>query len=174
GREPALPALPVQYADFAVWQRESLRGERLDGLLGYWLRQLDGMPALALPLDFPRPAVQAHRGAALSLELSGGLVAGLGRLSRECRATLFMVLLAGFAWVLGRFAGQDEVVIGAPVAGRDRAELEGLIGFFVNTLVLRCDCSGDPSYRELVERVRDSCLGAYAHAELPFERLVED
>src|SRR5581483_6186768 len=138
GREPALPALPVQYADFAVWQRESLRGERLDGLLGYWLRQLDGMPALALPLDFPRPAVQAHRGAALSLELSGGLVAGMGRLSRECRATLFMVLLAGFAWVLGRFAGQDEVVIGAPVA------------------------------------VRDSCLGAYAHAELPFERLVED
>jgi amino acid adenylation domain-containing protein/non-ribosomal peptide synthase protein (TIGR01720 family) len=174
GRGPTLPRLPVQYSDFAVWQREQLTGDRLEAELSYWRQALDGLPELALPLDFPRPAVQAHRGAGLQLSLPSELVERLTRRGRECRATLFMVLLAALGVVLGRWSGQDEVVVGAPVAGRQRTELEGLIGFFVNTLVLRLDLRGDPTFGELVERTREVALGAYAHAELPFEKLVDE
>jgi amino acid adenylation domain-containing protein len=174
GRGSVLSPLAVQYADFAVWQREWLSGERLGEQLGYWRGVLAGLPVLGLPLDRVRPAVQAHRGAGLSFVLPGRLVERLGGLARESGSTLFMVLLAGYAVVLGRWSGQEEVVVGAPIAGRNRAELEGLIGFFVNTLVLRLDLSGDPSFVELVGRVREVALGAYAHADLPFEKLVEE
>ena len=174
GREVALPDLPVQYADFAVWQRGWLAGDRLAGQLRFWRGVLAGLPVLALPTDRPRPAVQAHRGMGFGFVVPESVVGGLGRLSRESGATLFMVLLAAFAVVLGRWCGQDDVVVGAPIAGRNRAELEGLIGFFVNTLVLRVDLSGDPSFADLVGRVREVALGAYAHADVPFEKLVEE
>jgi amino acid adenylation domain-containing protein len=174
GREVVLAPLPVQYADFAVWQREWLAGERLEEQLGFWREVLAGLPVLALPTDRPRPAVQAHRGAGFGFVVPEAVVAGLGRVAQESRATLFMVLLAGFGLVLGRWCRQDDVVVGAPIAGRTRAELEGLIGFFVNTLVLRLDLSGGPSFAELVGRVREVALGAYAHADVPFEKLVEE
>ena len=174
GREVVLPDLPVQYADFAVWQRGWLAGDRLAGQLGFWRGVLAGLPVLALPTDRPRPAVQAHRGMGFGFVVPESVVGGLGRLSRESGATLFMVLLAAFAVVLGRWCGQDDVVVGAPIAGRNRAELEGLIGFFVNTLVLRVDLSGDPSFADLVGRVREVALSAYAHADVPFEKLVEE
>ena len=174
GREVRLPPLHVHYADFAVWQREWLSGTRLDEQLGYWRRQLADLPALALPNDRPRPAVQAHEGAGFAFELGEDVAAGLAAAARRHRATLFMALLAAWAAVLGRWCEQDDVVIGAPVAGRDRAELEPLIGFFVNTLVLRVDTSGDPAFGELIERVRDVALDAFAHSDVPFEKLVED
>ncbi len=169
-----LPGLAVQYADFAVWQRGWLWGARWAGPWGYGGGVLAGLPVLALPLDRPRPAVQLHRGAGFGFGLPGWLVGGLAGLARSCGATLFMVLLAGWAVVLGRWAGQEEVVVGAPIAGRNRAELEGLIGFFVNTLVLRVGLGGDPGFVELVGRVREVALGAYAHADVPFEKLVEE
>jgi amino acid adenylation domain-containing protein len=172
--EVMLPDLPVQYADFAVWQRGWLAGERLAEQVGFWREVLEGLPALALPTDRPRPAVQAHRGSGFGFVVPESVVTVLGRLSRESGATLFMVLLAAFVVVLGRWCGQDDVVVGAPIAGRNRAELEGLIGFFVNTLVLRVDLSGDPSFADLVGRVREVALGAYAHADVPFEKLVEE
>jgi amino acid adenylation domain-containing protein/non-ribosomal peptide synthase protein (TIGR01720 family) len=174
GREARLAPLPVQYADFAVWQREWLSGERLAQQVAYWREALAGMATLELPLDRPRPAVQAHRGAGFAFAVPAAVVEGLGRVARQAGATLFMTLLAGFGAVLGRWCGQEDVVVGAPIAGRNRAELEGLIGFFVNTLVLRVDLSGEPSFRELVGRVRQVALGAYAHADLPFEKLVEE
>jgi amino acid adenylation domain-containing protein/non-ribosomal peptide synthase protein (TIGR01720 family) len=174
GREVVLPDLPVQYADFAVWQRGWLAGERLEEQLGFWRGALAGLPVLALPTDRPRSAVQAHRGSGFGFVVPESVVTGLGRLSRESGATLFMVLLAAFAVVLGRWCGQDDVVVGTPIAGRNRAELEGLIGFFVNTLVLRVDLSGAPSFADLVGRVREVALGAYAHADVPFEKLVEE
>jgi amino acid adenylation domain-containing protein len=173
GRPSPLPELAVQYADFALWQREWLRGERLEGQLEYWRQRLEALPVLELPTDRPRPAVQRYRGAAHSFALSGSLTAGLRRLGRSEQATLFMVLLAGFKALLSRYSGQADVVVGAPIAGRSRPELEPLIGFFVNSLVLRTDLSGDPSFRELLRRVRETALGAYAHQDLPFEMLVE-
>jgi amino acid adenylation domain-containing protein/FkbM family methyltransferase len=175
GREPALPELPVQYADYAVWQRRHLRGEALERQLAYWKGRLAGAPGLLeLPLDRPRPAVQSFRGAHARLELPAGLLAGLQALARGGGATLYMVVLAAFQALLGRYAGSDDVVVGSPVAGRTRRETEGLIGFFVNTLVLRADLGGDPPFRELVARVREATLGAYEHQELPFERLVAE
>jgi amino acid adenylation domain-containing protein len=174
GRGVGLSALVVQYADFAVWQREWLAGERLAEQVAFWRGALEGCAGLALPLDRPRPLVQAHRGAAVEFGVSGEVLSGLSGVARESQATVFMVVFAGFAVVLGRWCGQDDVVVGAPTAGRTRAELEGLIGFFVNTLVLRVDLSGDPSLGEVVRRVREVALGAYAHADLPFERLVEE
>jgi amino acid adenylation domain-containing protein/non-ribosomal peptide synthase protein (TIGR01720 family) len=169
-----LGVLGVQYADFAVWQRERLSGEWLVGELGWWGERLAGLEGLCVPTDRARPAVQGHRGAGFGFVVDGGVVEGLGVVARGSGATLFMVGLAGWVAVLGRWCGQGEVVVGAPIAGRDRAELEGLIGFFVNTLVLRVDVSGDPSFVELVGRVREVALGAYAHAEVPFEKLVEE
>jgi amino acid adenylation domain-containing protein/natural product biosynthesis luciferase-like monooxygenase protein len=170
----ALPPLALQYADYAAWQRAWLTGDRLADQLAYWTAQLAGAPAaIALPTDRPRPATQSYRGDSVDVALSGELGRGLRELARGEGATLFMVLLAGYQAVLSRWSGQDDLVVGAPIAGRSRPETEGLIGFFANTLAYRVQLTGAPSFRELVRRVRTTALAAYAHQELPFERLVE-
>jgi len=175
GEESPLPELAIQYADYAYWQREWLSGETLSEQLQYWREQLAGAPLLPqLPTDRVRPAVQTFRGALVHEEWSGELSQQLKRLSQQEGVTLFMTLLAGFQLLLSRWSGQDEVVVGAPIAGRTQLETEGLIGFFVNTLVLRSSVSGNPSVRELLQRVREVCLGAYAHQDVPFEKLVEE
>jgi amino acid adenylation domain-containing protein/FkbM family methyltransferase len=175
GRESPLPDLPVQYADYAVWQREQLAGEVLDRQLSYWKERLGGAPELLeLPTDHPRPAVQTYRGAAVQVELSPELLERLQALGRSEGATLYMTLLGAFQVLLSRYAGSEDVVVGSPIAGRTRGEVEALIGFFVNTLVLRTDLSGDPSFRETLRRVREATLGAYEHQEVPFERLVAE
>src|SRR5438132_7385244 len=166
--------LMVQYADFALWQRQWLQGEVLESELAYWQRQLAGAPALLeLPTDRPRPAVQTFRGATHSFELSKPLSQALKKLSQREGVTLFMTLLAAFQTLLWRYTGQADLVVGSPIANRTRAEIEGLIGFFVNTLALRTDLSGDPSFHQLLARVRQVALGAYAHPDVPFERVVE-
>jgi len=165
----------VQYADFAHWQRESLQGERLETQLEYWRRHLAGAPAaLELPTDRPRPAVQTVRGAHEGFRVSAALTKSLKELSQREGATLFMTLLAAFKTLLYRFTGQEDIVVGTPIAGRNRVEIEGLIGFFVNTLVLRTNLSGQPTFQELLARVRQTALGASAHQDLPFEKLVEE
>jgi amino acid adenylation domain-containing protein len=175
GRPCALPALPIQYADYAAWQRRALSGDVLDAQLAYWKEQLAGAPpALELPTDRPRPAVQTYRGAALPIALSPELSASLVALSRREGVTLFMTLLAALQSLLQRYTGQDDIVVGSPIAGRTQVETEGLIGFFVNTLVLRTDLSKKPSVKELLQRVRQVTLGAYAHQDVPFEKLVEE
>ncbi|HYR07263.1 MAG TPA: condensation domain-containing protein, partial [Longimicrobium sp.] len=175
GRESPLPELPVQYADYAVWQREQLAGEVLDRQLSYWRERLAGAPELLeLPTDRPRPPVQTYRGASVPVELSLELLERLQVLGRSEGATLYMTLLGAFQVLLGRYAGSEDVMVGSPIAGRTRGEVEGLIGFFVNTLVLRTDLSGDPSFREVLRRVREVTLGGYAHQEVPFEKLVAE
>jgi amino acid adenylation domain-containing protein len=173
GRPSPLPELKVQYADYAVWQRDWLRGDFLERQLGYWREHLADLPPLAFPTDRPRPAVRSYRGACEVLRLDTRLTRGLRALSREEGATLFMTLLAASQVVLGRWAGADEFPVGTAIANRDRTEIEGLVGFFVNTLVIRADLSGQPSFRQLLRRVRDVTLEAYAHHDVPFERLVE-
>jgi amino acid adenylation domain-containing protein len=174
GGEPSsLPELPVQYSDYARWQREWLSGEVLGRQLGYWQQRLLGASGLELPTDCPRRAVLSFKGASVSLDIAGPLAAALGELARAEGATLFMVLLAAFQVVLSRWSGQDDIVVGTPIAGRTHRETEGLIGFFVNTLVLRTDVSGDPSLREVLRRTKETALGAYAHQDVPFEKLVE-
>src|SRR3954469_5056198 len=171
----SLPELPVQYADFAVWQRSWLKGAVLEGEVAYWRGQLAGLPAvLDLPADRSRPAVQSFRGAVRPVQISAELTRRVQALGRREGATLFMVLLAGFQSLLARYSGQEHLVVGSPVAGRNRVEIEGLIGLFVNTLVLRGDLSGEPSFAELLGRVRETALAAQAHQDLPFERLVEE
>ena len=146
GRPSPLPELPVQYADFAVWQRSWLHGEVLEREIAFWRRQLAGLPPLLeLPTDRPRPAVQSFRGAARPVRLPAGLTRQVEALGRREGATLFMVLLAAFQALLARYSGQDDLAVGSPVAGRNRVEIEGLIGFFVNTLVLRGDLAGEPA-----------------------------
>jgi len=174
--EPSpLADLPIQYADFAVWQRDWLRGEVLENQLSYWKKQLGGIPAvLNFPTDRPRPARQSYRGARQSIELSSELTQRLKTLSRKEGVTLYMTLLAAFQTLLHRYTGQDDIVVGSPIANRNRIEIEGLIGFFVNTLVLRTDHSGNPAFREVLRRVRETALEAYAHQDLPFEKLVEE
>ncbi|HEU4561408.1 MAG TPA: non-ribosomal peptide synthase/polyketide synthase [Longimicrobium sp.] len=175
GRESPLPELAVQYADYAVWQREQLAGEVLERQMAYWRERLTGAPELLdLPTDHPRPAVQTYRGAWVPVELSLDRVERLQRLGRSEGATLYMVLLGAFQVLLSKYGGGDDVVVGSPIAGRTRGEVEELIGFFVNTLVLRTDLSGDPSFREVLRRVREATLGAYEHQEVPFERLVAE
>ncbi|HET7042328.1 MAG TPA: condensation domain-containing protein, partial [Gemmatimonadales bacterium] len=174
GRAPALPELPIQYADFAVWQRELLSGEALEVELAHWRERLADLPALDLPTDRPRPPVQRHRGADLPFTVPAPLVERLSQLGRAHGATLFMVALAAFEVVLARWTGQEDLAVGAPIANRNRAEIEGLVGFFVNTLVLRVDVSGDPPFTELLARVRRAALEGYAHQDLPFEKLVEE
>jgi amino acid adenylation domain-containing protein len=173
--EPSpLPELPVQYADFAVWQRRWLAGEVFETHLRYWRRQLGGeLPVLKLPTDKPRPDVQSFRGSSESLQLPVPLVEELNALSKREGVTFFMLLLAAFKALLSRYTEQSDIVIGSPIANRNRVELEGLIGFFVNTLTLRTDLSGNPTFRELVRRVRTVALEAYAHQDMPFEQLVE-
>ena len=175
GTEPVLPPLPIQYADFAVWQRGWLQGERLARELAYWRERLKGAPPLLeLPTDRPRPPVQTFAGAHEDFLFSPELSQGVAALTRAEGATPFMALLAAFQALLGRYTGQDDIVVGSPIAGRTRTETEGLIGFFVNTLALRTDLSGDPTFRQLLGRVRETCFGAYDHQGLPFERLVEE
>ncbi|MDP9122192.1 MAG: condensation domain-containing protein, partial [Acidobacteriota bacterium] len=175
GQPSPLPELPVQYADFAAWQRSWLCGEVLLGELAYWRQHLSGAPAvLELPTDRPRPAVQSFRGAVRPLSLPPALSDALLALSRREGATLFMTLLAAWSVLLSRFTGQPDLTVGTAVAGRNRLEIESLIGFFVNTLVLRPDLSADPRFTELLSRVRRETLEAYAHQDLPFEKLVEE
>ncbi len=173
GEPSPLAELPVQYADYALWQREWLQGGVLEQQLAYWKQALAELPVLELPTDRPRPMVASYRGARLSFELGEELTRGLKALSRREGATLFMTLLAAFQVLLYRYSGQEDLAVGVPIAGRSRPELEGLIGFFVNTLVLRVDASGNPSFLELLARVRENALDAYAHQDLPFEKLVE-
>ncbi|HEV7516132.1 MAG TPA: amino acid adenylation domain-containing protein, partial [Thermoanaerobaculia bacterium] len=174
--EPApLPELPIQYGDFAVWQRRQLAGPALAGLLDWWRERLAGAPAvLELPADRPRPRTQSFRGAHQSLVLPAALGAAVKALGQRSGTTLFMTLLAAFQTLLSRYTGQADVPVGTPIAGRTQREVEGLIGFFVNTLVLRGDLAGRPSFAALLGRVREMTLGAYGHQELPFERLVEE
>ncbi|MEU3255504.1 amino acid adenylation domain-containing protein [Streptomyces sp. NPDC006997] len=168
-----LPELPIQYGDFAAWQRERADDGRERAELDHWARRLWDLPVLDLPTDRPRPPVRAHRGATVTGELPADVVRALGELSRAHGATPFMTALAAFGAVLHRWSGQEDIPVGTPVAGRDRPEVQDLVGFFVNNLVLRTDLAGDPSFDRLVERVRGTCLDAYAHAAVPFERLVE-
>ena len=175
GRPAALPELPVQYADHAVWQREWLSKEALSSQIAFWRDQLRGAPAaIDLPTDRPHPPVQSYRGAAERVELSPELTAAFSALCRSEGVTLFMGLLAAFGALLHRYSRQDDVVIGSPVAGRTRVETEGLVGCFVNTLLFRTWFSGDPTFRGLLARVRDVTLDAYAHQDVPFERIVEE
>ena len=175
GKPSPLPELPIQYADYAVWQRDGLRGEALEKQLNYWKKQLEGAPALLeLPSDRPRSATQSYRGALMLWELPATLPVALGELSRREGATFFMTLLAGFQTLLHRYTGAEDILVGSPIAGRTRTEMEPLIGFFVNTLVMRGDLSGNPSFRTLLGRTREAALGAYSHQDLPFERLVEE
>src|SRR5215212_3146789 len=175
GEESPLQELPVQYADYAVWQRDYLRGEVLNAQVEYWRERLTGAaPVLELPADRVRPAVQSYRGAAARFEVSREVSEGLKELAQAEGVTLFMTLLAAFKVLLYRYTGQEDIVVGSPIAGRTRAEVENLIGFFVNTLVLRTDLSGGPTFRELLGRVRETALGAYAHQDVPFEKLVEE
>ncbi|WP_225409748.1 non-ribosomal peptide synthetase/type I polyketide synthase [Stigmatella hybrida] len=174
GQQPQLPELPLQYADFARSQREHLQGEVLEAELAHWRAQLAGAPpALELPTDRPRPAVPAYEGATCPVVLPRELTESLKKLGLQEGSTLFMVLLAGFQALLARYSGQDDVVVGTPIAGRNRSELEGIVGFFINTLALRTHLSGDPTFRELLGRVREVTLSAYAHQDIPFDRLVE-
>ncbi|WP_248277581.1 non-ribosomal peptide synthetase [Brasilonema sp. UFV-L1] len=170
-----LPKLPIQYADFAVWQRQWFLKEQISHQLDYWKTQLADVPTvLELPTDKPRPPVQTYRGAIETLMLPQPLSASLSTLSRQESVTLFMTLLTAFGTLLYRYTGQENILIGSPVAGRNRTEIEQLIGFFINTVVLRIDCSEHPSFRVLLNRVRQMALGAYAHQDMPFEKLVEE
>ncbi len=174
GRPSPLPEPAVQYVDYAVWQRERFQGELLEGELAFWRGRLAGLPPLELPADRPRPAAPGSRGGELPLRLTAGEVRGLRALARGGEATLFMALLGLFQVLLLRYTGQADLAVGSPVANRDRQEIEGLIGLFVNTVVLRADLGGDPTVGELLRRAREATLAAHAHAELPFEKLVQE
>ena len=172
GRAPGLPELPVQYADYTLWQRDLLAGDRLASLLAWWRECLAGLPpSLELPADRPR---RTGRGASIEVALPPELSAAVHDIARREGATVFMVLLAAFQALLSRLTGEQDLAVGVPVANRPRPELEGLAGFFVNTLVMRGDLAGNPTFRRLLERTREAAAGAYAHQELPFERLVEE
>ena len=174
GLPSPLPELAVQYADYALWQRGRLQGSLLDEQLAYWKQQLGGLPTLEVPTDRPRPPVPSFRGALHDVVIHPALVGAVKALSQERGVTPFMTMLAAFSALMHRYTGQDDIVLGAPIAGRNRAELEGLIGFFVNTLVLRIDNAGDPAFHVLLDRVREVTLGAYAHQDVPFEKLVQE
>ncbi len=175
GAESPLKELPIQYADYAIWQREWLQGEVLAEQLAYWKEQFKDAPALLeLPLDRPRPVMQTSNGAAFSFQLAAELSERLKELSREEGATLFMVLMAAFQLLLSRYTGQQDIVVGTPIAGRSQAETEDLIGLFINTLLLRTKLRGEESFREVLRQVRETSLGAYAHQDVPFEKLVDE
>ena len=174
GQPSPLPPLPIQYADWAIWQRQQLQGEALQRQIDYWTQQLGGeLPILELPLDRPRPAMPTYRGAHYPIALSAELSAQVKALSQQSEVTLFTLLLAAFQVLLHRYSASDDIIVGSEIANRSRAETEGLIGLFVNTLVLRTDMTGNPRFSDLLTRVRDGVLGALAHQDLPFEQLVE-
>ncbi|QEH34735.1 Linear gramicidin synthase subunit B [Aquisphaera giovannonii] len=172
GGPSPLPELAIQYADFAAWQRRALSGDALDSHLAFWRERLAGLRPAGLPADHPEPAGPANRAGEARGKVAGDVLGGLKRLAREGGATLYMALLAALDALLARYTGSDDVAVGTPVAGRSRPEAEGLVGFFVNTLVVRSDLSGSPGFRRLLARVRRDALDAYAHQDLPFERLV--
>src|ERR1041385_8710361 len=175
GEASPLPELQIQYADYAAWQKEWLQGDVLEDQLSYWRRQLGGeLSVLELPADRPRPAVQSYRGSWKSMSISEELTRQLKALSQREGCTLFMTLLAAFQLLLCRYSGQEDIVVGTPIANRTRAEIEPLIGFFINTLALRTDLSGNPIFSQLLKRVRELTLGGFAHQEIPFEKLVEE
>ena len=175
GAPSQLETLPIQYIDFAQWQNELLSGETLEGLLSYWRRQLASpLPILKLPTDRPRPSVQSFRGSRQPFSLSFEVSDSLEHLSQREDCTLFMTLLAAFSVLLHRHSGQDDLIVGTNIANRNRTELEKLIGFFVNMLPLRTRCADNPSFRQFLRRVREVTLGAYAHQDLPFDKLVEE
>lgn len=174
GRDGSLPALPVQYADYAVWQRQWLQGRKLERHLEYWHQQLANAPTLALPTDHPRPPQQTYAGAKHAFTLSPELAANLKTFNQREGVTPFMTLLGVFQVLLSRYTAQKDILVGTPIANRQRVELEELMGFFVNTLVLRCDLSGEPDFCGLVQRIRKTALDAYEHQDLPFEKLVEE
>jgi amino acid adenylation domain-containing protein len=173
-RQPALPELPIQYADYALWQQEWLRGSQCEAQLAYWKEQLSGAPVLHLPLDYPRPAQQTTGGDICQAIFPGDLMARVKEFSARHQATPFMTLLAVFDALLHRYTHQEDIVVGCPIAGRNRAESEPLIGFFVNTLALRARVDSNTTFEELVRRVRETTLGAYANQDLPFDRVVEE
>jgi amino acid adenylation domain-containing protein len=175
GGANGLAELPIQYADYALWQREWLKGERLEEQLAYWRQQLAGVPAvLELPTDHARPTHQHHHGRTQKVHMDQEVVRRVKQFSQASGCTVFMTVLAVFKVLLHRYTGQGDIVVGTPVAGRNRGELEGLIGFFINTLVLRTELADNPTFNELLHRVREVCLGAYGHQDLPFEKLVEE
>ncbi len=175
GKPSPLPEPVIQYADFSIWQRSWLQGAALDKQAAYWKRQLAGAPALLeFPTDHPRPPVLSHKGATITQLLSKDLVDKLTALSQAEGVTLFMTMLAALQTLMARYSGQDDIVIGSPIAGRNTAEVEQLIGFFVNTLALRTDLSDNPTFRDLLACVKQSTLDAYAHQDIPFEKLVEE
>jgi len=173
GREVLLPVLPVQYADYALWQQRYVSGEVLEEKLGYWKEKLKGVSVLDLPTDHERPAVQSHRGAARGYWIGEELIEPLRALSNREGVTLYMTLLAAFQVLLSRYSGQEDICVGSPVAGRTHAEVEGLVGFFVNSVPLRSAVRGEESFRQLLQQVRETTLGAYEHQEAPFEKVVE-
>ncbi|CAG0937717.1 nonribosomal peptide synthetase DhbF [Thermoflexales bacterium] len=171
----SLPELPIQYADYALWQRQWLSGEMLEQQMAYWKQQFSGeLPVLQLPTDHPRPPVQTFRGAKQAFAIPAQVVTGLHAVGRNSDATLFMTLLAAFQTLLYRYTGQTDLIIGTPIANRPREETEGLIGFFVNTLALRVKLDNNPTFSDLLRQVREVTLGAYAHQELPFDRLIDE
>lgn len=174
GQPPALPPLPIQYADFAVWQRQFLQGNVLEQQLNYWRSRLSPAAAPSLPTDFPRPAVRSHHGHRYGLGISPDLTAQLQDLSQQANATLFMITLAAFQVLLYAYTQQPMIRVGTPIANRDRPEVANLIGFFTNTLVLCADLSGNRSFRQWLKQVRAEAVNAYAHQDLPFEKLVEE
>ncbi|MGV3772896.1 MAG: non-ribosomal peptide synthetase [Verrucomicrobiales bacterium] len=169
-----LPELPIQYADFSMWQREWLQGETLEEQLAYWRQQLKGASVLSLPTDHPRPATQSYKGTITQHLCSNDLKESLKQLAKKEGTTLYTVMLSGFKALLHRYTGQDEIIVGSPIAGRTRVETEGLIGFFVNTLAIKTALQGDPTVRELISRVKESTLGAFEHQDVPFDKLVEE
>ncbi|MGB5707963.1 MAG: condensation domain-containing protein, partial [Arenicellales bacterium] len=174
GLNSPLHDLPIQYGDYAVWQHHWFQGETLENQLGYWREQLGSLEMLTLPTDYPRPVTQSFRGAQKHFLISNDLAQKLKALSARAKGTLYMTLLGAFQVLLHRYSGQDDIIVGSPIAGRGHLELEGLIGCFVNTLVMRTDLSGDPTFEELLCRVRETAVGAYTHQDLPFEKLVEE
>ena len=175
GQPPQLPELPIQYSDFAIWQRDSLKGDTLERLLSYWRKQLGGKPPMTqLPTDRPRRLSPTFRGGHVARSLDLTLAQQIRELASDQETTLFMVLLAAFKVLVHRYTQQQDLIVGSPIAGRTRIETEPLIGFFVNTLPLRTNLADDPTFAELLRRVRETTLGAYAHQDLPFERMVEE
>jgi hypothetical protein len=174
GHMATLAPLPVQFADHVLWQRERLARPEMEPLLAYWRNALSGAPpALTLPTDRPRPLVPTFKGARVRVSVPAGVAEAIRALAREEGATLFMALLAAYQTLLARWSEQDTVLVGSPVAGRDRTELEGLVGYLANTVVLRGDLRGDPTFRALLRRTREDALGAFANQEVPLERLVD-
>jgi amino acid adenylation domain-containing protein/thioester reductase-like protein len=173
GEPAALPPLPVQYADYTLWQQQRLQGEMLEEQLSYWRQQLGGLPVLQLPADHPRPAIQTFRGAGRGIVIPADLTAALYALSRSAGVTLFMTLLGAFQTVLFRYTAQETIPVGVPIAGRTERNLEPLIGCFINTLVMATNFAGNPTFLEVLKRTREVSLGAYEHQDIPFEKLAE-